>query len=103
MIAGEKGLRTKVFVPAKAIGAATAGAIEPRHPHPVSRTKAAAGMISPGDHLPHNLVSRDGLPGKNRKISLHHMQIGTADAAGQDPDQNLTRPRLREGTGDELE
>src|SRR5690349_7611924 len=51
------------------------------------------GALTEGGHLPHHLVAGGDAGLARLQVALGHVQVGTADAAGQDLEQQLARSR----------
>src|SRR6516164_3731046 len=92
--------RTKVFIAFLAEGALTTGPVNPGYAGAVTNLQIANGGASP-DNAAGDLVAEDqgflDNGSELRPISIGQMQIGVADAAGLDLDENLVgfqfRPR----------
>ena len=87
---GEAGPRAEVLATGPAVAALAAGPCQPRHPG------AGAQLGRPLEHLANDLVPEDHRkPGA--ELSVGQMKVGSAHAAGQDPQQRLAGPGPRVG------
>ena len=55
----------------------------------------ALGVLAHGDDLAHDLVAGGDAGAVRRQVALGHVQVGAADAAGQDPQQQFAGSRPR--------
>jgi hypothetical protein len=93
-VAGEGRRVAQILPPRSAKRADAAGGAEPRHANARADRDAGHASADRGDATD-NLV-----PGHDRefgigKLAVDHVQIGAADAAGRNLDQNLACRRLR--------
>jgi hypothetical protein len=86
---GELGQLAEVLAAAQAVAAAAACAGQPRQAHPL----AGAGDPS------HHLVPDDHRRSPHLEVAAGDLQVGAADAAGTDLDQQLALAGLRVGHG----
>src|SRR5205085_5878434 len=85
VVAGEARRVAEVLAPARAVAA---GAVRPAEPRDADA--AAARLVDADD-----LVADDERQLRMRKLAVDDVQVGAADAAGEDADEQLTRGRLR--------
>ena len=103
---------TEILLPAAAEPAGLGGLVEPRHADAVAgherrRARLAAGRV-PGAgperrDLADDLMTGDDRRAVRRQLALEDVQVGTADAAGADTEQHLSRTGLGDRQLDELE
>ena len=87
-VAGEERVGAQVLPPAPAIAAGAAGPAEPGDADALTLAESLDARAE-GRNSPHDLVPRhDRKPGLG-EIAVHHVEIGAADAADRDPDQNF--------------
>ena len=77
---------------APAEAADAAGAVKPGHPHPLSR-KTRRRLPTRLDDGAHDLMAGNDRRFPHRQLSLDDVQVGPADAAGGDPDEDLVGAR----------
>ncbi len=87
-VAGEARGIAQVLAARAAIGATATRRAEPRHAHPFADLEAAD-PGSDGDDVPDDLVAGDDMRLGMRQVAVNDVQIGAADAARCDPDQDL--------------
>ena len=95
-VAGEEGVVAEVFMPGFAGAAMAAGVAQPGYADPVpgaERDCRAACLDDGAD----DLMAGDEGQLRMGQLAVHHVKVGTADAAGVDAHQYLVRPRLRDG------
>ena len=93
-IASEARTVAQILLTASAIEAFAAGVAEPGNADPFAYLQVAdtsAQRVHPADHL---MAGNDRI-GDFGQFTVHHMQIGTAHAAGTDPDAHVARPGCR--------
>ncbi len=104
---GEERAGAEVLAPGAAVGALAAGPPEPGHPDtPPDRRRALAlgararlrgARTAPLDG-PDDLVPEDARRGGDGHLAVEQVQVGAADPAGVDPQQQLPGRRLGDGT-----
>ena len=94
LVAGIAGAVAQVFPPVLAIPAVSTAAAQPGHAHALTRDETADAGAQRLD-LTHDLVAWDQRQRRFSQFAVHHMQVGAADAAGGDSQQQLARPGLR--------
>src|SRR5829696_3418174 len=93
LIPSKPGIVAQVFPPGEAVAAPAAGPTEPGHAYPVSWCKpfdVFAGL----HHLAHDLVAGDQGQLGVSQLSVDHVQVGPAHAAGAYAHKDLLRLRL---------
>ena len=91
VVAGEAGARAEVLPARAAEGALSAGEAQPGDADPVAR--AEPGRARPGpDDPPHHLVARHDPVAGEGEVAVHDVEVGPADAAGLDLDEDLSGP-----------
>ena len=95
-VAGEARVRAQVLPAAPTIAAGAAGPAEPGDADALPFGEAIHTRAERRD-APHNLVPRHHRQPGLREIAVHHVEVGAADAAGRDTDQDFARTRLGNG------
>ena len=92
-VAGEESVRAQVLPPAPAIAAGAAGPAEPGDADALTLAEPLDAGAQ-GRDASHHLVPRhDRKPGLG-EVAVHHVEIGAANTAGRNPDQNFARAGL---------
>ena len=94
LITGKPGCIAEVFLVAAAVSAVAAGPAEPRDTDPVSLLKPLHSFTDPGNPADH-LMSGHQRQLRLVQFAVNDMEVGAADAAGMDPDEELTGFRFR--------
>ena len=94
-IAGEDRRVAQVLGALAAIGTDAAGGAEPRHADALAEREAADALADRRDAAD-DLVPRHDRQLGVLQLAIDDVQVGAADAAGGDLDQQLPRPRLRQ-------
>ena len=92
-IAVEQRPVAKVFVTRRAIMADTTGPAQPRDADPLTQPKSAV-TFAKLFHPANNLGSGDHRQGRLGQLTVHNMQICSADPARRNPDADLSDPRM---------
>ncbi len=102
LVAGERGLVAEILAAAGAVATAPAGGPQPGNADALPRLQAVhAGPAAL--HPAHDLVAgNDGQPHR-LELAVDDVQVGPAHAAGADPHEHLTAPRLRHRALDQLQ
>ena len=96
VVAGERGIVAEVLAAVAAIGAVAAGAPEPRNADSSADREALDVRPRPQDPADNLVAGHDRRPHVGQ-LAVDDVQVGAADAAGFDPDQQLRRPWFRVG------
>ena len=88
LIAGEPRTVAEVLPAGPAVAARPAGPRQPGHTHPVPRGEPVRAGAALRD-LAHDLVPRDERQLRVRELTVDHVEIGSADAAGPHAQQHL--------------
>ena len=89
LIPGEAGVIAQVLTSGETVAANTARVAQPGHSHPVADGKALHARAQLG-HGADNFVPGDERQFGLRELAVNDVQIGTADTAGVDAEQQLT-------------
>ena len=93
VVAREPGPVAEILPAGPAVPALTVGPAEPGHAHSIARTETSRPGPGPLDGG-HDLVAKyKGKLGMG-ELAVGHVQVGPADAAGPDPEQELARTGL---------
>jgi hypothetical protein len=84
----------EIFPAAAAIGARLTGVPEPGHAHALAQRKTFD-VSAERRHAPDDLVAWHDRQFRIRQLAVDHMQVGPADAAGRDLQQDLACARRR--------
>ena len=91
-VAGELGMVAEILAAVVAIEAMPAGVREPGNADPLADREAFDAGAEPLDEADDLVAGNDRQP-LVRQLAVDDVQIGAADAAGLDADQQLRRPR----------
>jgi hypothetical protein len=91
VVARESGAVAEVLAARAAEAAGAVGPSEPRHADSLARREALAA----GGHAPDDLVAGDEWELRLRELAVDDMDVGAADAAGGDLEQDLSGSGLR--------
>ena len=94
-VACEDGMVAKIFAIAGAIGAAAASPAEPGNADPLAKRKAMRFRAHRLDHADDLMTRRDRRMDMG-KFAVDDMQIRAADAAGENPQAQIARPKIGE-------
>ncbi len=98
--AGVLGLRAKILGAAPAVNAFATGTTQPGHTHSLIGLELI--IPSPASTTrPTNTATRHNRAAARRQLTLHDVQIGPAERARGDADQQLFRPRAGNRAADE--
>src|SRR5579863_2022412 len=92
-VAGEAGRIAQILAAALAVAALAARMAGPRHADPVADRKPGDARSQRG-HDPDDFVARYQRSLRMSELAVDHMQVGAADAASVNVDQQLTGARL---------
>ena len=90
--AGVQAGRAQVLGVAAAERAGVIGPAEPGGARAIAGPEACRVAVAHGRDLAHDLVAGGDAGAVRRQVALGHVQVGAADAAGQDPEQQLSGP-----------
>ena len=93
-VAGEARVRAQVLPAAPAIAAGAAGPAEPGDADSLSFGEPPYARAE-RRNVPHDLVSRHDRELRLGEVAVHHVEVGAADPAGRDANQDFPRAGLR--------
>jgi hypothetical protein len=93
---GSCNLVTEVLIAAGAAGAGLAGAGKPSHPHKLTGLEMMDRRAQGGDFA-HNFVTWDERVLRHAPVAIDHFEVGMADSAGEDFQENFVGAEIPKG------